>query len=171
MSTLHLLGQHEGYTPKRRTTDSIASMYHDVADMHALAPKLLRVRGFSSRTRERRNQGPQMAAHGVFFSPSETRIIDAAREDILYRRRHSREDWGRLGTIFGCIFAFTFVFPLIGLLALIGVFDTTISWYTRGGKHSLTDGQRSVLKKQLAIEGLAYGILVIILAVHFSVGL
>lgn len=171
MLTLHLLGQHGGYTPKRRTTDSMASMYHDTADMHALAPKLLRVRGFSSSTRERRTEGSQMAAHGVFFSPSEARIIDTAREDIMHRRRHSREDRGRLGTIFVCIFAFTIIFPPIGLLAIIGVFDTTISWYTRGGMHTLTDGQRSVLKKQLMIEGIAYGVLVVILAVHFSVGL
>lgn len=112
-----------------------------------------------------------MAAHGVFFSPSEARIIETAREDIMYRRRHSHEDRGRLGTIFVCIFAFTIIFPLIGLLALIGVFDTTISWYTRGGMHNLTDGQRSVLKKQLVIEGIAYGVLVVILAVYFSVGL
>jgi hypothetical protein len=64
---------------------------------------------------------------------------------------------------------FTIFFPPVGLLALLGKLDSTISWYTHGELHGLTKEQRGTLKQQLFVEMVLYPSLVITLAVYYSV--
>jgi hypothetical protein len=65
----------------------------------------------------------------------------------------------------------TFLFPPVGILALCGVFDQTICWYTHGEMHYFTARQRRVLRRELGIEAVIYPVLIIILAVYYSRGL
>lgn len=63
----------------------------------------------------------------------------------------------------------TILFPLVGLVALCGRFDSTISWYSHGEINSLTREQRAVLKQQLLVEAVVYPVLITVLAVYYSV--
>ena len=63
----------------------------------------------------------------------------------------------------------TFFFPPAGLLALYGRFDSTISWHTHGELHGLDQKQLRILKQQLCAEFVVFTILVITLAVYYSV--
>ena len=59
-------------------------------------------------------------------------------------------------------------FPFVGLLALLRVFDSTISWYTHGERHCFTRDQRGILKQQLIVEVILYPVLIVALAVFYS---
>ncbi|POR37692.1 Uncharacterized protein TPAR_02109 [Tolypocladium paradoxum] len=131
-----------------------------------LGAKILRLRGFSSSTRQRRAH--TTAETFELFSRSETHLIESARESILLHRNLSDED-DRQKFIFLNIMVVTVVFPLIGVLALYGRFDSTISWYSHGEMHSLTKEQRAILKQQLFVEAIFYPILITILSVYYSV--
>lgn len=63
----------------------------------------------------------------------------------------------------------TIFFPPVGLLALYGRFDSTISWYTHGQLHALNWEQRGALKQQLCVEVVLFPTLVTTLAVYYSV--
>lgn len=163
-----MLGPLTAKASKRCTTDSFASVYNENIAMHALGPKLLRVRGFSSNTLQRRARYEGTVVPSVLFSPSEAHILENARYDIMSRRRYSGEDHRQVRHIFWAIVLLTFVCPLVGFLAIFGAFDSTISWYTRGGRYSLTQRQRTWLKKQLAIEAVICLIAVIVMSVYFG---
>lgn len=97
--------------------------------------------------------------------------MQTAREDILYRRRFVQDNEKLLATVFLSVFLLSFIFPVAGLLALCGVFNSTIAWYTHGEVHTFTLSQRSVLKRQLLVLAALYVALIILLAICFSVGL
>lgn len=96
-------------------------------------------------------------------------MMELAREDILFRRRHSDENEKRQRFVCCVVMVLTVFFPLIGILALYGKFDQTISWHCHGEMHCFTAKQRTVMKRQLMLEGVLYPILVIVLAVYYSV--
>jgi multisubunit Na+/H+ antiporter MnhB subunit len=102
-----------------------------------------------------------------YFGPSQTDLI-SAREDILFRRDMDDNQDRRQRMLFASVVFLTIIFPLIGLLALWRMFDSTISWYTYGMRHRLTHEQRAMLKYQLIVEVVLYPVLVIVLAVFFS---
>lgn len=132
-----------------------------------LGAKILRLRGFSSSTRQRRaNTTPESFE---LFSRSETHLIESARESVFLRRHLSDDEDERQKFIFLNIMVLTIVFPLIGILALYGRFDSTISWYSHGEMHSLTKEQRGILKQQLFVEAVFYPVLITILSVYYSV--
>lgn len=63
------------------------------------------------------------------------------------------------------------VFPVAGILAICGAFDSTITWYTHGEMAHFTVRQRTLLRRLLFAELVAYMGLVIVLSIYFSVGL
>lgn len=135
-----------------------------------LTAKVLRLRGFSSSTRTRRAATPQIGyTERSIFTPSEAHLIESAREDILFRRRYSDENEQRQGLVCLAVMASTVFFPLIGLLALYGKFDATISWYCHGEMHCFTSKQRTAFRLQLCLEAIVYPVLITVLAVYYSV--
>lgn len=134
-----------------------------------ISARFFRLRGFSSKTRQRRLSALHRSFEHSYFTPSETNLIESARQDILFRRHFSADEDCRQKLIFLGILVLTFFFPLIGLVALYGKFDTTISWYTRGQAHSLSNEQRGTLKQQLLLEAVIYPALIISLSVFYSV--
>lgn len=84
------------------------------------------------------------------------------------RRRFPEETERKRRILFICIMAFSIVFPLIGLLALIGKFDSTVCWYALGEMQGFTKEQRGMLLQQLLVETFVYTILIICLSLHFS---
>ncbi|OAA54450.1 hypothetical protein ISF_08378 [Cordyceps fumosorosea ARSEF 2679] len=147
------------------------SSYWDSADeeFRQVAPKLLRLRGFSASTRERRAKDSPPQLKQSLFSASETRLMESARADILFRRRYAQDCEKRLSAVFVSVVLLSVVFPVAGLIALYGAFNSTTSWCTHGEIGHFTVRQRTVLKRVLFAELAAYMCLVIILAVYFSV--
>lgn len=134
---------------------------------------LPRARGFSSSTIERRArkfQDGYVPNEGSLFTRSEVDLIESARVDILSRRRLADKENKGEKMIFVGIMILTLFFPFIGLLALWGKFDSAVSWYTHGEMHSLTKDQRGTLKQQLLVEAVVYPVLIVTLAVYYSVG-
>ncbi|KAF4459418.1 hypothetical protein FALBO_13825 [Fusarium albosuccineum] len=132
---------------------------------------LPRLNGFSASTRNRRAGHGRAAygpADGSLFTQSETELIGATRQEILFRRSQSDVEDIRERNIFMGIMILTFLFPFIGLLALWGKFDSAISWLTHGEKHRLTKDQRGTLKQQLLVEAVIYPVLIITLSVYYS---
>lgn len=93
----------------------------------------------------------------------------SARADSLHHRWLSDDSRKQQKLIFFGVIVLTIVFPPTGLLALYGRFDNTISWYTHGELHSLTQDQRGILKQQLFTELVVYPSLIVTLAVYYSV--
>lgn len=123
-------------------------------------------------TRQRNNfQVGYIPNEESLFTPSEANLIEMAREDILFRRRFTQHKDKSETLIFLSVVVLTCFFPLIGLLALWGKFDSTISWYTHGAMHALTRKQRVFIKRQFLAEAVMYPILIIVLAVYYSVGI
>lgn len=113
---------------------------------------------------------PRQMEDGI-FSPSESRLIETAREDILLRRRCSYIGKRQLSLIFRYTFVLSTICPLAGLLALFGVLDSTIAWRTKGEMQSFTKRQRSSLKRLLLLQIILYTTIAATLAIYFSVGL
>jgi hypothetical protein len=105
----------------------------------------------------------------VSLTVSELGIIGVAREDVMYRRRCSAEGRQRQNLVFAVAVVTTVIFPIAGLFALLGKFDSAISWHTHGELHALSFQQRRILKQQLLLELVLYPALVIGLAVYYSV--
>lgn len=103
------------------------------------------------------------------FTRSEADLIESAREDMLYRRSLPVDEDKQPRFLFLGIMTVTIFFPLIGLIALCGRFDSTIAWYSHGEVDSLTREQRAILKQQLLVEAVVYPVLITILAVYYSV--
>lgn len=97
--------------------------------------------------------------------------MDSARADILFRRRYVQDCQKRLASVFLSVVLVSVVFPIAGLLALCGAFNSTITWYTHGEVAHFSVRQRTILKRVLFTELAVYICLVVILSVHFSVGL
>ncbi|KAM3471616.1 hypothetical protein MY8738_009236 [Beauveria namnaoensis] len=170
VSSLLLLGG------KRRsqilqTPDPRASYWQSAdEEFRQVAPRLLRLRGFSASTRERRARDGALQLEQSLFTASETRLMESARADILFRRRYARDCEKKLASVFLCVVLISVIFPVVGVIALYGAFNSTISWCTHGEMAHFTLGQRTVLKRVLLAELAAYMCLVIILSVYFSVG-
>ncbi|KJZ77466.1 hypothetical protein HIM_03190 [Hirsutella minnesotensis 3608] len=131
-----------------------------------LGSKALKARGFSSNTTQRQAKGMHSFE---LFTRSEANLIRSAREKALYRRSLANDDDKQPRLLFPGIMIVTVLFPLIGILALCGRFDSTISWYSQGEAHSLTKSQREILKQQLMAEGALYIALITGLSVYYSV--
>lgn len=170
ISSLLLLGRRRSQILK--TPDARWSYWKSAdEEFRQVAPRLLRLHGFSASTRERRaRDGPGQLEQSL-FSMSETRLMESARADILFRRRFTQDCEKRLYSVFFAVTSLTVVFPIAGILALCGAFNATITWCTHGEMASFTLQQRTILKRILGAESVAYIGLVIVLAVHFSVGL
>lgn len=160
-----------GFTfPTRPPTSAVGSIYNTQSRrVSNLGPKLLRLRGRSSIGTTRIKNTHARFGQSLLFTPSEADLMESAREDILFRRRFSDDEEERQRLIFLVIMVITIFFPLIGLLALWGKFDATITWYTHGEMHCLTQEQRATLKQQLLVELVLYPLLIISLTVYFSV--
>ncbi|KAK2590129.1 hypothetical protein QQS21_012197 [Conoideocrella luteorostrata] len=155
--------------------DRNSSFFHSSIPNSAslISARFFRLSGFSARTRERRANRAASAQQRCndlgLFTPSQTDLIRSAREDILFRRRHNLDEDKPQRLIFLTIMVLTIFFPLIGVLALYGKFDGTISWYARGEKACLTTEQRGKLKQQIIAETIVYPALIISLSVYYSI--
>ncbi|EGX91334.1 hypothetical protein CCM_05492 [Cordyceps militaris CM01] len=170
ISSLQLLGGKQR-TRILRTPDPRASFW-DSADeeFRQVAPRLLRLRGFSASTMERRARDAPLQLEQSLFSASEARLMESARADILFRRRYAQDCEKRLALVFVSVILLSVVFPVAGILTLLGAFNSTISWCTHGEMAHFTIRQRTVLTRVLFAELVSYMGLVIVLAVYFSVG-
>ncbi|KAI9171785.1 hypothetical protein HJFPF1_01276 [Paramyrothecium foliicola] len=134
-----------------------------------LSPRFLRLRGLTASHRETSTgAGYRGFSAQSIFSPSENDLIELAREDILFRRRHTDNENGRLRAIFITTVVLSTLFPPVGMLALLHKLDSTISWYTKGGLHCLTERQRMILKLQLLSELVLYPVMITVLVVYYS---
>ncbi|KAJ4271525.1 hypothetical protein NW762_000229 [Fusarium torreyae] len=131
-----------------------------------------RDRGLSSSTKNRRSgrfQPGYATTDGSPFTQAETRLIDAAREEILLHRQQADMVAERGRRVFIWIMILTLFFPFIGPVVLYGKLNSTISWYTHGGMRCLTKDQHGTLKQQLIVEAVVYPALIIALSVYYSV--
>ncbi|CAM1504101.1 Fc.00g016920.m01.CDS01 [Cosmosporella sp. VM-42] len=141
-------------------------------DGSAFYGRLPRTRGFSSSTTSRRTKHVQAGYthnEGSLITGSETDLIQLTRNDPHLRYRPTREEDKREKLIFLGIMTLTIFFPFIGLLALLGKFDSAVCWLTHGDMNYFTSDQRGILKQQLFVEVVLYPVLIIILAVYYSV--
>lgn len=106
-----------------------------------------------------------------FFNPWETYLIQSARRDIISHRQSTKDDSSRLKKIFWSVVVLSILFPLVSLLVLVGAFDSTVSWYTHGELDSFTKKQRLVFKRLLFAQVVVYIVSIVVLSLHFSVGL
>ncbi|OAQ97934.1 hypothetical protein LLEC1_05255 [Akanthomyces lecanii] len=171
VSSLLLLGG------KRRSqilkTPDPRSSYWLSADeeFRQVAPRLLRLRGFSASTRERRARDDHQQLDQSLFTASESRLMVSARADILHRRRYAQDCEKRLASVFISVALLSVIFPVAGILALCGAFNSTITWCTHGEMAHFSVRQRTLLRRLLFAELVVYMGLVIILSLYFSVGL
>ncbi|KAL7787413.1 hypothetical protein V8C37DRAFT_418961 [Trichoderma ceciliae] len=105
---------------------------------------------------------------GGVLTPSEADLIESARGEIMDRRRFPEEAERKRKILFIGIIILSVAFPLVGLLALLGKFDSTVCWYALGEMQGFTREQRGMLMQQLLVETFAYTILIIFLSLHFS---
>ncbi|KEY66513.1 hypothetical protein S7711_04839 [Stachybotrys chartarum IBT 7711] len=137
-----------------------------------ISPRLLRLRSCPYPSRNYHGQARGLMVeqdNELLFTPSENNLIRLAREDIMFRRRCVDGGNRRQRIIFIVIVGLTVAFPLTGLIALWGKFDSTISWYTCGELHNLTSRQRAVVRRQLFLEAICYPVLIVTLVVYYSV--
>ncbi|KAM0556687.1 hypothetical protein ACHAPJ_005745 [Fusarium lateritium] len=128
--------------------------------------------GFSSSIKNRRSgrfQPGYATTDGSPFTQAETRLIDAAREEILLHRHRADMVAKRGRRVFMWIMILTLFFPFIGPVVLYGKLNSTISWYTHGEMRCLTKDQHGTLKQQLIVEAVIYPALIIALSVYYSV--
>lgn len=95
--------------------------------------------------------------------------VESARGYTVSCRQGPEHVYRQQRLIFLAAMVLTIFFPPVGLLALSGRFDSTISWHTHGELHCLTEEQRGTLKQQLLVEMVLYPSLIITLAVYYSV--
>ena len=95
----------------------------------------------------------------------------SARADILHRRRYVQDCEKRLASVFISVALLSVVFPVAGILAICGAFNSTITWYTHGEMAHFTVRQRTILRRLVFADLVAYIGLVVILSVYFFVGL
>ncbi|RCI12393.1 hypothetical protein L249_1297 [Ophiocordyceps polyrhachis-furcata BCC 54312] len=135
----------------------------DVSDSSSIIEaRILRLRGFAMSAREIR------AGIGHESSElSEIELMERGRGRALHGGQPGKTTTP-LRVLFWGIRVTTVIFPLVGILALCGHFDSTISWYSRGQRHSLLTRQRFILKRQLLVELVMYAVLITALVVYYS---
>lgn len=111
---------------------------------------------------------PKRYPQSALFTDSETRIIESARKDILHRRRCSVLEQKRVDRIYRCTVFVSIIFPFAALLALFGILDTTLLWYTKGQISSFNGQQRSLLRRLLLVQVVLYTALAVALVVYFA---
>ncbi|PFH63451.1 hypothetical protein XA68_10043 [Ophiocordyceps unilateralis] len=138
----------------------------DVSDSSSIIEaRILRLRGFALSAREMQvaiaHESPEL------YTRSEIELVETGRGRASLGAPPGPKSTS-LKLLFVGIRVGTLVFPLVGILALCGQFDSTISWYSRGQRHSLLTRQRFVLKRQLLMELVMYSVLIAALAVYYS---
>ncbi|GFP56617.1 hypothetical protein TASIC1_0007010900 [Trichoderma asperellum] len=135
----------------------------------ALGAKCLRIKAPPSKSQNNNQKWalPRNETGGV-LTPSEAELIESARGEIMDRRRSPEEMEHKRKVLFIGIVLSSIVFPLIGFLALLGKFDSTVCWYALGEMKGFTKEQRGMLMQQLLVETFSYTVLIIFLSLHFS---
>ncbi|PTB40524.1 hypothetical protein M441DRAFT_68978 [Trichoderma asperellum CBS 433.97] len=135
----------------------------------ALGAKCLRIKAPPSKS-QNSNQIWALSRNetGGVLTPSEAELIESARGEIMDRRRSPEEMEHKRKVLFIVIVLSSIVFPLIGFLALLGKFDSTVCWYALGEMKGFTKEQRGMLMQQLLVETFIYTVLIIFLSLHFS---
>lgn len=135
----------------------------------ALGAKCLRIKAPPARSQNSNQEWalPRNETGGV-LTPSEAELIETARGEIMERRRSPEEAEHKRKVLFMGIVLSSIVFPLIGFLALLGKFDSTVCWYALGEMKGFTKEQRGMLIQQLLVETFIYTILTVFLSLHFS---
>ncbi|KAL7939543.1 hypothetical protein V8C35DRAFT_326508 [Trichoderma chlorosporum] len=133
----------------------------------ALGAKCLRIKAPPPETENEQQWATRNETGGV-LTPSEADLIETARGEIMERRRCPEETERKRRILFICIMASSIVFPLTGLLALIGRFDSTVCWYALGETQGFSKEQRGMLLQQLLVEIFVYTIVIVFMALHFS---
>ncbi|PNP58638.1 hypothetical protein THARTR1_01654 [Trichoderma harzianum] len=133
----------------------------------ALGAKCLRIKAPPPETENDQQWATRNETGGV-LTPSEADLIESARGEIMERRRCPEETERKRRILFICIMASSIVFPLIGLLALIGRFDSTVCWYALGETQGFSKEQRGMLLQQLLVEIFVYTIVIVFMTLHFS---
>ncbi|KAL7908685.1 hypothetical protein GGI35DRAFT_469640 [Trichoderma velutinum] len=133
----------------------------------ALGAKCLRIKAPPPETENDQQWATRNETGGV-LTPSEADLIESARGEIMERRRCPEETERKRRILFICILASSIVFPLIGLLALVGRFDSTVCWYALGETQGFSKEQRGMLLQQLLVEIFVYTIVIVFMALHFS---
>lgn len=135
----------------------------------ALGAKCLRIKAPPPKSQNNNQEWalPRNETGGV-LTPSEAELIESARGEIMNRRRSPEEAEYKRKVLFIGIVVSSVIFPLIGFLALLGKFDSTVCWYALGEMKGFTKEQRGMLMQQLLVETFVYTILIIFLSLHFS---
>ncbi|PHH82426.1 hypothetical protein CDD82_6003 [Ophiocordyceps australis] len=104
------------------------------------------------------------------FIRAEERRVASERDEIAeLRRAHLAYDpHGKQKLMFYLIVIASLLFPPLGLLAICGRFDSSISWCTHGRAHTLTTGQRKWLKRQMLAEAIIFPLLISTLSVYYG---
>ncbi|KOS19798.1 hypothetical protein ESCO_000325 [Escovopsis weberi] len=82
-------------------------------------------------------------------------------------RDPSEKAIGRRRLLFIVMLLIVLLFPFIGLFAVCGIFNSTISWITRGELSGWSRSQRYVLRIQLLLEMIFYTVLIIVIAINY----
>ncbi|KAM0516272.1 hypothetical protein ACHAPE_005418 [Trichoderma viride] len=136
----------------------------------ALGAKCLRIKAPPAKSQNNNGQEwalPRTETEGV-LTPSEVELLETARGEIMERRRSPEEAEHKRKILFMGIVSSSIVFPLIGILALFGIFDSTVCWYALGEMKGFTKEQRGMLIQQLLVETFVYTVLTVFLSLHFS---
>ncbi|KAM0466945.1 hypothetical protein ACHAPV_000456 [Trichoderma viride] len=136
----------------------------------ALGAKCLRIKAPPAKSQTSNGQEwtlPRSETAGV-LTPSEAELLESARGEIMERRRSPEEAEHKRKILFMGIVISSIVFPLIGILALFGIFDSTVCWYALGEMKGFTKEQRGMLIQLLLAETFIYTVLTIFLSLHFS---
>ncbi|PHH67047.1 hypothetical protein CDD81_4442 [Ophiocordyceps australis] len=115
-------------------------------------------------------KSPEMPDSFQAFIRAEERRVAAEKDDIeeLRRAHLAYNPHGKQELLFYLIAMASLLFPPLGLLAICGRFDSTISWCTHGRAHALTGAQRKWLKRQMFAEAIVLPVLISILSVYYG---
>jgi hypothetical protein len=134
----------------------------------ALGAKCLRIKAPPPESQNTQEWAVSRNQTGGVLTPSEAELIESARGEIMDRRRSPEKAERKRKILFIGIILLSIVFPLVGFLALLGKFDSTVCWYALGEMQGFTQEQRGMLMQQLLVETFVYTILIIFLSLHFS---
>ncbi|KAK5992741.1 hypothetical protein PT974_06157 [Cladobotryum mycophilum] len=100
--------------------------------------------------------------------PRNTSRRNFTSESIPSHRPSSDDAIRRQRIMYRTLFVIDIAFPLISLFALFGLFDTTISWVTKGEMHAFTQTQRRAFGIKFLLEIIGYTIIIIAVAISKS---
>ena len=135
-----------------------------------LTPTITRNGRFSSSTRIRQdNRSMSASRYGrANFAHPGSDLVEMARKNQVSRQHGADVCIRRQRWFVFVIMALTIFFPLVGILALCGVFDSSLSWFTEGELHQFSQRQRLIMKAQVYAELVLYPALIVTLGVYFS---